>query len=58
MLLIREKKVKFKIYETVKVNSNIKNLMVVSEPWSKLMWNFMYSIFLSNRQRSMVTLEA
>ena len=49
--------VKFNIYETVKVNLMQIDLMVVSQPWSKLMWNFMYCIFLKNRQRSMVTLE-
>ena len=52
------KKVKFKIYETVKVNLIWIDLIVVSQPWSKLMWNFMYCIFLSNRQRSIVTVEA
>ena len=51
-----KKKVKFKIYETVKVNLIQIDLMVVNQLWSKLTWKFMYCIFLSNRQQSLVNL--
>ena len=34
--------------------STINWFEMVSQPWSKLMWNFMYCIFLSNGQRSTV----
>ena len=45
-----KKKVKFNIHETMEVNIIYIDLMAVSQPSSKLMGNFMYFIFLSNRQ--------